>query len=70
MIPLGGLQIAGLVAMATGSSWHVDVGSLVVLLVLLVLAMLVPLVHFFVSTSRTARAAEDGVGAMPDPDVA
>ena len=70
VIPLGGLQIAGLVAMATGSSWHVDVGSLVVLLVLLVLAMLVPLVHFFVSTSRTARAAEDGVGAMPDPDVA
>ncbi|MFO0933150.1 MAG: hypothetical protein U1E39_10640 [Planctomycetota bacterium] len=70
LIPLGGVQIAVLVAMATGSPWQMDLGSAVALFVLLVLVMLVPLVHFFVSTSRTARAAEGAVPAMPDPDVA
>ncbi len=70
VIPLGGVQIAVLVAMATGSPWQMDLGSTVALFVLLVLVMLVPPVHFFVSTSRTARAAEDGLRGMPDPDVA
>ena len=55
VLPLGFLYLAILFAMVTGESFHIDLGP-AGLLALFVLA--VPLVHFFVSTSRTARAAE------------
>lgn len=67
VIPLGMLQLVLLGSLLSGSPFAVALGPV---LVLLVLVALLPLVHFFVSTSRTARAAEDGVGGMPDPDLA
>jgi len=67
VIPLGMLQLVILGSLLSGSAFAVALGPVVVLLVLVAL---LPLVHFFVSTSRTARAAEDGVRGMPDPDLA
>lgn len=67
VIPLGVLQLVILGSLLSGSPFAVALGPV---FLLLLLVTLLPLVHFFVSTSRTARAAEDGVGAMPDPDVA
>jgi hypothetical protein len=54
-VPMGLLQLAGLVATMTGGSFHWDLGAGAVLLVA---GVLVPLVHLFVSTSRMRRAAE------------
>ncbi len=54
-VPLGLLYVAGAVAAVSGTSFHLDIGPLIVL-VLAVVA--IPLVHLFVSTSRMKRAAE------------
>jgi len=54
VIPLGFFCAAGLIAMATGRSFDVEVGP-AGLVVLPILA--IPIVHFFMSTSRMARAA-------------
>ena len=67
LIPLGGLQLVIVGALLSGSPFSVALGPL---FLLLVPVALVPLVHFFVSTSRTARVAEGVVPATPDPDVA
>lgn len=65
-VPLGGLQLLLWTSILAEVTWSVAFGPG---FVLLALVMAVPLVHFFVSTTRTARAAEDGVRVMPDPDL-
>jgi hypothetical protein len=55
--PLGIFYALGLLAMSTGSSFHIDLG---VAGLLLVVVFAIPLVHLFVSTSRMKRAAESG----------
>ncbi len=65
-VPLGGLQFLLWTSILAEVTWSVAFGPG---FVLLALVMVVPLVHFFVSTTRTARAAEDGVRVMPDPDL-
>jgi len=53
-LPLGLFYVAALIAMLAGESFNLNLGPAF----LLVLAVLViPIIHFFVSTSRTARAA-------------
>ncbi len=56
VLPLGVLQAVFLVAMLTGSSFSFNLGP-AGLVVLAVFAL--PFIHFFVSTSRMAREAEE-----------
>lgn len=53
-IPLGLVYASSLVAGMTGKSFHYNVGGWALLAILF---FVVPLIHFFVSTSRMARAA-------------
>lgn len=53
-IPLGLFYVAGLIALATGKSFHLNLGPAGLLAVVV---FAIPLFHFFASTSRMARAA-------------
>jgi hypothetical protein len=53
-IPLGLVHASSLVAGMTGKSFHYNVGGWALLAIVL---FAFPLIHFFVSTSRMARAA-------------
>ena len=61
-LPLGFSYLASFVALASGRSFHIDVGPWALLLLPV---FLVPLVFLFVSTSRMRRAAELGTGGPP-----
>ena len=56
VVPLGLLYLAGFIAMITGESFNIDLGAAGLLLFIV---LVVPLIHLFVSTSRTVRAAEN-----------
>jgi hypothetical protein len=56
VLPLGFFYIAALVAMVTGESFNIDLGPAGLLLLLI---FAIPIIHFFVSTSRMAKAAKD-----------
>jgi hypothetical protein len=62
VLPLGLFYIAALIAMITGQSFNIDLGP-AGLLVLPIFA--IPIIHFFVSTSRMAKAAE-GISGRDD----
>ena len=53
-LPLGLFTSASLVAMATGKSFHFNLGPAALLAIVV---FVIPFIHFFVSTSRMARAA-------------
>jgi len=53
-IPLGLFYFAGLISMLTGKSFNFNLGPAALLLIMV---FIVPLLHFFASTSRMARAA-------------
>jgi hypothetical protein len=55
LVPLGSLYIMGAVAIASGTTFNIELGP-AGLLLLAVFA--IPLIHLFVSTSRMKRAAE------------
>jgi hypothetical protein len=55
LLPLGLFYIASIIALVLGESFNIQLGPAGLLLLPV---FLVPLIHFFVSTSRMARAAE------------
>lgn len=55
LIPLGFFYLIGIFAVASGNSFHIDLGPAALLLILV---FFVPLIHFFVSTSRMKNEAQ------------
>jgi len=66
VVPLGPFYMAALVAMATNTSFNIDLGPAGLLLMPV---FAIPLIHLFVSTSRMKRAAEQRTLAEGQADV-